>query len=167
MDDDLAQDENIIIEYNNDLMGVDGLPLFYGSGRGYPRGVDGSRMTPLKHSDVAFKMKRLIIQGRCSLSDNCMICLDNMSKSKCIYLPCKHAFHYKCLYQLVERRIYTCPLCRGDFKKYLTIFGLTNADVNNDDDEQIEMTFLIENEFVDIILDWLRQSYEVNVDIMD
>ena len=156
MDDDLDQDENIIIDYNNYLMGVDGLR----SGRGYPRGVDGMQGSTLKHSDVAFKMKRLIIQGRCSLSDNCMICLENMHRSKCIYLPCKHAFHYKCLYQLVERRIYTCPLCRGDFKEYLTIFGLTNAVVNNED-EQIEMTFLIENEFVDIILDWLRQSYEV------
>ena len=90
-----------------------------------------------------------------------MICLENIHRSKCIYLPCKHVFHYKCLYQLVERRIYICPLCRGDFKKPLAALRLPNAVVNANNDEQIEMTFLIENEFVDIILDWLRQSYEV------
>ena len=133
-DDDSDEDENVIIENNYVLGGA------------------------LCHSEVAFQMKRLVIQGRCSLSDNCMICLENMHRSKCIYLPCKHAFHSKCLKQLVERRIDTCPLCRAEFKDYLSVFGLPRSGVN---DEQFEMTFLIQNEYVDLLLDWLRQSYEI------
>ena len=130
-DDDSDEDENVIIE-NNCVLG-----------------------RALCHSEVAFQMKRLVIQGRCSLSDNCMICLENMHRSKCIYLPCKHAFHSKCLKQLVERRIDTCPLCRAGFKDSLTVFGLPR------NDEQSEMILYIQNEYVDLLLDWLRQSYEI------
>ena len=67
-------------------------------------------------SATAFNKKRLIIQIRYTATeDQCAICLETMHFKRCEYLPCKHAFHLKCVGQLMDRRTYTCPLCRYDF----------------------------------------------------
>ena len=144
---DLGNNENVIIKNDSSDDADDDIS----------DDIDSDYKNVLCHADVAFQMKRLVIQGRCSLSDNCMICLENMHRSKCVYLPCKHAFHSKCFTQLVERRIDTCPLCRAGFKDYLSVLRLPRGA----DDEQIEMIFYIENAFVDTLLDWLRQNYEI------
>lgn len=122
----------------------------------------------LCHADIAFQMKRLVIQGKCSLTDNCTICLEDMHRSKCIYLPCKHVFHSKCLHQLVERRIDTCPLCRAGFKDYLSVLRLPRSGVGVvDDHEQIELIITIQNELADALLYWLRQSYEGEYELLE
>jgi hypothetical protein len=67
-------------------------------------------------STTAADMKRMVLQKYSkNTEDNCSICLELMSKNMCAYLPCKHAFHYKCLKQLIATRKFTCPLCRYDF----------------------------------------------------
>jgi len=148
MDNDLVHNENIIIKNNNFDNDAD---------------VDNNADNRLCHADIAFQMKRLIIQGRCSLTDNCMICLENMHRSKCIYLPCKHAFHSTCLKQLVERRTYTCPLCRAEFKETLAVLGIPREE----DDGRFEIIFTIQNELADALLEWLRQSYEGEYEILE
>ena len=122
-------------------------------------------------SETASLLERLIIQNRFKEKDeNCGICLDSMYKTKCEYLPCKHVFHYKCLEQLIERRTYTCPFCRYNFKDTLIPAGkvMLNANGNGNDaanaigannNQTFTMTIFTQMDVYDFILEMLWITY--------
>ena len=64
--------------------------------------------------DAAAKYDRLILQKKCTIADDCAICIDSLLAKPVMYLPCKHFFHQACLQQAFEKKLYTCPLCRYD-----------------------------------------------------
>jgi hypothetical protein len=65
-------------------------------------------------ADAAAKYDRLIRQKKCTIADDCAICIDSVLAKPVMYLPCKHFFHQACLNQAFEKKLYTCPLCRYD-----------------------------------------------------
>jgi hypothetical protein len=88
-------------------------------------------------------MERLFITKRFGHADEaCSICLEDMYRTMCIYLPCKHAIHYKCFTKLINidedasdlsdtytrdtytRDTYTCPLCRHNLNNSLIFLGI-------------------------------------------
>ena len=64
--------------------------------------------------NAAAKYDRLIRQKKCTIADDCAICIDSVLAKPVMYLPCKHFFHQACLNQAFEKKLYTCPLCRYD-----------------------------------------------------
>lgn len=71
---------------------------------------------PLDNSiaENAAKYGRIMLQKKCTIKDNCAICIDSLLTNPVMYLPCKHFFHKCCLKQAFEKNLYTCPLCRYD-----------------------------------------------------
>ncbi len=65
-------------------------------------------------ADAAAHYERIIIKNKCTISDDCAICLDSLLSKQIIYLPCKHFFHLSCLKYCLDTKLYTCPLCRYD-----------------------------------------------------
>jgi hypothetical protein len=65
-------------------------------------------------AESAAKYDRLILQKKCTIADDCAICIDSLLTKPVMYLPCKHYFHKACLQQALEKKLYTCPLCRHD-----------------------------------------------------
>jgi hypothetical protein len=65
-------------------------------------------------TESAAKYDRLILQKKCTIADDCAICIDSLLTKPVMYLPCKHYFHKACLQQAFEKKLYTCPLCRHD-----------------------------------------------------
>ena len=65
-------------------------------------------------ADDAAHYDRIIIKNKCTISDDCAICLDSLLSKQIIYLPCKHFFHLSCLKYSLDNKLYTCPLCRYD-----------------------------------------------------
>ena len=63
---------------------------------------------------VAKEYDRIILKNKCKLKDDCSICLDSLYEKKAACLPCKHYFHHSCLKQALDKKLYTCPLCRYD-----------------------------------------------------
>lgn len=109
-----------------------------------------------KHDICAEKHKRLIFQKKCKNKDNdCSICLRSLFMRSVIYLPCKHYFHKECLYQAVEAKLYTCPLCRYDLLDPLLKSGFTFPEVQTP-----LYRFDIENTSYILLLldDWIRES---------
>ena len=109
-----------------------------------------------KHDICAEKHKRLILQKKYKNKDNdCSICLTSLFMRSVIYLPCKHYFHKECLYQAVEAKLYTCPLCRYDLLDPLLKSGFTFPEVQTP-----LYRFDIENTSYILLLldDWARES---------
>eukprot|EP00164_Ancoracysta_twista_P013075 GFYU01020722.1.p1 GENE.GFYU01020722.1~~GFYU01020722.1.p1 ORF type:complete len:298 (-),score=55.04 GFYU01020722.1:35-928(-) len=49
--------------------------------------------------------------------DCCSICLDDFDKGNpATTLPCKHEFHLQCLFEIVEWKRTTCPMCWTEFE---------------------------------------------------
>lgn len=83
-------------------------------------------------------MERLFITKRFGhVDESCPICLEDMFRTMCVYLPCKHAIHYKCFTKLINidedtsdlsdkytRDTYTCPLCRHNLNNSLIFLGI-------------------------------------------
>jgi hypothetical protein len=70
-------------------------------------------------AENACKYKRIILQKKCTIADDCAICIDSVLEKPVMYLPCKHFFHQACLNQAIEKKLYTCPLCRHDLVEAL------------------------------------------------
>jgi len=133
-------------------------------------------MTPVWSSgETALLRNRLIIQthfkGGEGVEECCPICLNNMYKYTCVYVPCKHAFHYKCFKELIEvGKTYTCPLCRYNFKETLPGVGLlsdvANGPASNGpatlDNIIINMTIFSQMELYDFIFELLWRSYDLD-----
>ena len=115
---------------------------------------ESEEWSPLK---TAALMKRLVIQ-KCYNKDEeiCAICLEQMNQRMCEYLPCTHVFHFKCLGQLIEKRIYTCPLCRYDFKGLLAAVGV---DVQEEVANNYVLTIFTNMDLYDFTLELLWRSY--------
>ncbi|KAI8886945.1 hypothetical protein K501DRAFT_243243 [Backusella circina FSU 941] len=50
--------------------------------------------------------------------DECCICLYTIAPKQALFIsPCAHSFHFRCIYQLLNKKHpgFTCPLCRGCF----------------------------------------------------
>lgn len=133
--------------------------------------------------EMACLRNRLIIQthfkgGEEVREECCPICLNNMYKYTCVYVPCKHAFHYKCLKELIEvGKTYTCPLCRYNFKETLPGVGLlsdvadaadaanaADGPANDIDNIIINMTIFSQMELYDFIFELLWRSYDLEED---
>jgi len=81
-------------------------------------------------------MERLFITKRFGHADEaCSICLEDMYRTMCVYLPCNHAIHYKCFTKLINidedasdlsdlSDTYTCPLCRHNLNNSLILLGI-------------------------------------------
>ena len=87
--------------------------------------IMGVNTKPIFNPDViAANMHRIIIQQKCPLDEkDCSICLTTLFHKKVAYLPCKHYFHYACLTEALNNRLYTCPLCRTDLHHALNNIG--------------------------------------------
>lgn len=70
-------------------------------------------------AENASKHQRIILQKKCTIKDDCAICIDSLLAKPVMYLPCKHFFHQSCLNQAFEKKLYTCPLCRYDLVEAL------------------------------------------------
>ena len=70
-------------------------------------------------AENASKHQRIILQKKCTIKDDCAICIDSLLAKPVMYLPCKHFFHHSCLNQAFEKKLYTCPLCRYDLVEAL------------------------------------------------
>lgn len=107
-----------------------------------------------KHDECAEIHKRLILQKKCKIKDDCSICLDSLFMKSVIFLPCKHYFHHQCLNQSVNSKIYTCPLCRFDLIDPLLKTGFKFPVI--DDFESYDTSY------ISLLLnDWLR-VYDFN-----
>ena len=53
-----------------------------------------------------------------SSSNNCTICFNEISEDEKIILNCKHYFCNTCIQDWLDKKKYSCPLCRGDIKEY-------------------------------------------------
>ena len=53
-----------------------------------------------------------------SSSNNCTICFTEISEDEKITLNCKHYFCNSCIQDWLDKKKYSCPLCRGDIKEY-------------------------------------------------
>jgi len=76
-----------------------------------------------KLDECAARYNRLMVQQKCPQKEECSICLETMFNRKIIYLPCKHYFHYNCLNEAIQNRLYTCPLCRNSLIQPLIKIG--------------------------------------------
>ena len=125
--------------------------------------------------EMALLRNRLIIQTHFKGGEEwgeecCAICLNNMYKYTCVYVPCKHAFHYKCLKELIEvGKTYTCPLCRYNFRETLPVVGLLAEAVsaeaepaNATNENIITMTIFSQMELYDFIFELLWRSYDLD-----
>jgi hypothetical protein len=65
-------------------------------------------------SGIASKYERIILQNKCPMEEECSICLDSLYMKQIAYMPCKHAFHQKCIQYSFTKKLYSCPLCRYD-----------------------------------------------------
>jgi hypothetical protein len=63
--------------------------------------------------------QRIILKNKCNLQEDCAICIESLYQKKVAYLPCKHFFHHSCLKLALEKKLYTCPLCRYDLVEAL------------------------------------------------
>ena len=70
-------------------------------------------------AENASKYQRIILKKKCTIKDDCSICIDSLLAKPVMYLPCKHFFHQSCLNQAFEKKLYTCPLCRYDLVEAL------------------------------------------------
>ena len=43
------------------------------------------------------------------MTDDCSICLENMTDKQSVKLSCNHVFHLDCIQNIINNR---CPLCR-------------------------------------------------------
>ena len=53
-----------------------------------------------------------------SSSNNCTICFTEISEDEKITLNCKHYFCNSCIQDWLDKKKYSCPLCRSDIKEY-------------------------------------------------
>tara|TARA_B100001123_G_C15342604_1_gene1035609 strand:- start:5636 stop:6079 length:444 start_codon:yes stop_codon:yes gene_type:complete len=57
-------------------------------------------------------LRRQKIEDEQILNEKCVICLeDYQNDGEITILPCNHSFHYKCMYQWIQKER-SCPLCR-------------------------------------------------------
>ena len=73
----------------------------------------------------------------------------------CVFLPCKHAFHYNCLVQLIDSKTYICPLCRHNFinsECFMNLHPLVYDEVNELEDEVNELEDEVNEFFILTIL---------------
>ena len=107
-------------------------------------------------SEVASSMNRLIVVKKYKKQDDsCSICFDNMYNKMCVFLPCKHAFHYNCLVQLIDSKTYICPLCRHNFinsECFMNLHPLVYDEVNELEDEVNELEDEVNEFFILTIL---------------
>lgn len=82
-------------------------------------------------AENAAKYKRIILQKKCTITDDCAICIDSVLAKPVMYLPCKHFFHQSCLNLALEKKLYTCPLCRHDLVEALLKTNFKFPMVNN------------------------------------
>jgi hypothetical protein len=108
--------------------------------------------------EVAFIMQRLILRRYFSgeEADRCTICLEALEPKMAVYLPCKHAFHYKCWQHLVEQRTYTCPLCRANFSEALPAVGIDIVV----EESMVILTIFTHMDLYDFMLELLWRNYE-------
>jgi hypothetical protein len=124
---------------------------------------DPEEWCPLK---TAALMKRLVIQKCYKKEDEiCAICLEQMYQRTCEYLPCTHVFHFPCLRQLIEQRIYTCPLCRYDFNDMLALTGNTEVQqpVLGTVLGNFTFTLFTNMDVYDFLFELLLQNYQLNL----
>lgn len=53
-----------------------------------------------------------------SSSNNCTICFTDISEEDKITLNCKHYFCNSCIQDWLDKKKYSCPLCRTNIKEY-------------------------------------------------
>jgi hypothetical protein len=53
-----------------------------------------------------------------SSSNNCTICFTEISEDEKITLNCNHYFCNSCIQDWLDKKKYSCPLCRSDIKEY-------------------------------------------------
>jgi hypothetical protein len=117
--------------------------------------------------EVAFMKQRLILRRYLAgeEDDRCAICLDALVPKLALYLPCKHAFHYKCWQHLVEQRTYTCPLCRANFSETLSAVGVTIVNVPAVAIVNLPvLTIFTQMDLYDFMLELLWRNYEREAD---
>jgi hypothetical protein len=71
---------------------------------------------------AAKRTNRLILQQNYDIDEECSICLMSMLNKPVIYTPCKHQFHYKCMFAMLsgpQQYRHKCPLCRFDLSAAL------------------------------------------------
>ena len=125
-------------------------------------GMNGASVNLWCPGETAFKMQRMIIQRYFSgeVEDRCTICLEDLEQRMTTYLPCKHAFHYKCWQQMVEQRTYLCPLCRFNFSEALPVVGIVPVSAEDDVDNIAVLTIFTHMDLYDFMLELLWRNYE-------
>ena len=112
---------------------IDATPLFDASKPFNPKMVSRKFIT---FTAAAKKTNRLILQHNYDVEEECSICLMSMLDKSVIYTPCKHRYHYKCIFAMLggpHQSRHKCPLCR---------FNLTSAAMKlNDDDIRLVLLF--------------------------
>ncbi len=71
-----------------------------------------SRITPIPQEQINIELKTT----KFTLDEplNCVICLDEFIKDEEVKItPCNHLFHLQCGNDLVNNKIKSCPVCRG------------------------------------------------------
>jgi hypothetical protein len=112
---------------------IDATPLFDVSKPFNPKMVSRKFIT---FTAAAKRTNRLMLQQNYDVEEECSICLMSMLDKSVIYTPCKHRFHYKCMFAMMggpHQSRHKCPLCR---------FDLTSAAMKlNDDDIRLVLLF--------------------------
>jgi len=118
---------------------------------------------------IAENNHRIIIQQKFPLDEkDCSICLNSLFHKQVAYLPCKHYFHYDCLTQAFNNRLYTCPLCRIDLTQVLHKIGFEFPPVEPEQITDLDLDLiyrLLESSIYYPEFDALTQPDTSNVDI--
>ena len=113
---------------------IDAIPLFDASKPFNPKTVSRKFIT---FNAAAKRTNRLILQQNYDVEEECSICLMSMLDKSVIYTPCKHRYHYKCMFAMLggpHQSRHKCPLCR---------FDLTSAVMKLNDDDYVRLVLLV------------------------
>jgi hypothetical protein len=79
---------------------------------------------------VAAQKNRLMLKRKCTINENCTICLDSLLNKTVVFLPCKHYFHQTCFNTMIKNEIFKCALCRHNVEHILPDDSISSASIS-------------------------------------